>query len=84
MSKIGTVRRIPSRKVVGTLIRAANTNPEGSREARRKRFKNFKKTYKSPWGWKGMTKTMGYWCKRVKKRRIRRKLALVSQRRNRV
>ncbi len=84
MSKIGTVRRIPSRKVVGTLIRAANTNPEGSREARRKRFKNFKKTYMTKYGWKGMTKCAKYWSERVKKRRIRRKLALVSQRRNRV
>ena len=83
MSKTGTVRRMPSRKVVGTFIKVANTNPEGSREARRKRFKNFKKTYMTRWGWKGMTKCAAYWYARVKKRRLRRKLSLVSQRRNR-
>jgi len=83
MSKTGTVRRLPSRKPVGTFIKIANRDPEGSRKERRKKFKNFKKTYKSPWGYKGITKSIIYWYKRIKKRRVRRKLALKSQRENR-
>ncbi len=83
MPKTGTVRRMPSHKMVGTLIFQSRTKPGGSRPERRRQAA-MKGTYESPFGCKNISsKGRHYFFKVKRNNRLRNKLAKQSRKLNR-